>query len=135
AQKRKDPVISSFLQESLAQCSEKTQLVIARDTQVPIDPLEASAFVKQLFSDKATEPEIAAVSKVFASMTGVQFLVSIDHDIYCTLKGYFGQPLGEQSRKIPALVVTAIESMGLDLEPLQKSEPQLQDKSFSLTAR
>jgi hypothetical protein len=134
ARHRSEPALSPFLRQSLALSDNKQQIVIARDTADAIDPIQARVFVKQLFSDKATEQEVTACGKIFASMTGVQFIISVDTEIHCQLKAFFSDPLGEQAKKIPGIVTMALESMGLDLETLQKAEPALQEKSFELKA-
>jgi hypothetical protein len=134
AQHRKEPALAPFLRQSAMLCDDKQPIVLARDTAEAIDPIQARVFVKQLFSDKATEQEVTTCGKIFASMTGVQFIVSIDTEIHCEFRAYFSDPLAEQAKKIPGIVIMAMESMGLDLETLQKADPVLHEKSFEIKA-
>lgn len=125
-------VISSTLAKVADVIKSGSQVALVFDVE---DTLEAGKVKQYLRSQKEVQDkklDVAALSKVFSSLTAVTFSIKMDQTIQATMKGQFTQILGSFGNILPGLIINALDGIGADLEEYRKGVSKLADQSFEV---
>lgn len=135
AQKNKSAVVSSYLQQGIADLKNGYHIVVALDLSDAIDPMLAKRFISQspLLKNKKIDQE--ALAKVLANARGVRIGIKVDQNIRATLAGDFNDEIQPFAEVLPALFLKALDDMGAELDEFPAASATIDKKTFLITAQ
>ncbi|MCY2965029.1 MAG: hypothetical protein NT069_15580 [Planctomycetota bacterium] len=130
---RSGKVSTYLLQASTAMKSKGPQIVLALDLEDAVSLETLPAKLKELEAISKSEVDVAAISKVIATLRGVKFAVQFEKNAVGTLTVDFDLDTAPLQSVAKGLVLEVLASKGLSIDEMDSWKPAVTGKTVSLS--